>query len=501
MHLLCWLTELRHTNRSAPAARRQRSAHLGVEALEERAVLSATGMIALNLSLYNLSGGTATFGPATAQVDLNNDGSLDRITADSEMDNVLVALGNGDGSFQSEQSFAVGDGPQAVAVADVNDDDRPDIATANLFSGDVSVLLRSEDGTFQTQSRFLVGLSPQRVALKDVNNDGRPDILTTDAEGSGPLAGANALLSVLLNNGDGSFASAVLSFPRLAPVDVPDFPDAGVELFQDKRVVFDANDVRFASLLSSAGVTLRTSTQQFAFAAAAQSLTNLHGGRLTLVLNTTTVPTPVVLSGSVAPVEVAVVSAVGPAVSSLVPTTATKIDTPTVRPASVEYLRSDDAAAARRPTSTPTPTELPTAFASVTRTLVSPETGERLIVVGEQLLRDIQAAGGTRLLPGRADDPPDRPRTSSTTANADAIDPPLEFGALRDFILGVERPAASPPESKSGAEPEKLESRATPAPQPERSDWRTAALSFLLSCVLLLPRFAANRKSQRPRHH
>ena len=62
-------------------------------------------------------------------------------TANARSDDVSVVLGNGDGTFQAQQTFPVGSGPRSVAVADLNADSVPDLVTANAGSTDVSVLL------------------------------------------------------------------------------------------------------------------------------------------------------------------------------------------------------------------------------------------------------------------------------------------------------------------------------------------------------------------------
>ena len=43
---------------------------------------------------------------------------------------VSVLLGNGNGTFQAQQTFATGNGPQSVAVGDVNGDGKPDLVVA-----------------------------------------------------------------------------------------------------------------------------------------------------------------------------------------------------------------------------------------------------------------------------------------------------------------------------------------------------------------------------------
>src|SRR6516225_1503420 len=60
-------------------------------------------------------------------------------------------------SIQLPRSFSVGIDPTAVVIADVNGDGKPDIITANFGSNDVSVLLGNGDGTFQAAQDFAVG--------------------------------------------------------------------------------------------------------------------------------------------------------------------------------------------------------------------------------------------------------------------------------------------------------------------------------------------------------
>jgi hypothetical protein len=85
---------------------------------------------------------------------------------------VSVLLGNGDGSFQPQQSFAVGSFPYSLAVADLNGDGKPDVVTANDSSNDVSVLLGYGDGSFQAAGFFPASSGPFSVAVADVNGDG-----------------------------------------------------------------------------------------------------------------------------------------------------------------------------------------------------------------------------------------------------------------------------------------------------------------------------------------
>jgi len=60
-------------------------------------------------------------------------------------DSVSILRGNGDGTFQARMKYAVGDGPETVAIGDLNSDGKPDLALGYLSGGTVSILTNTVD--------------------------------------------------------------------------------------------------------------------------------------------------------------------------------------------------------------------------------------------------------------------------------------------------------------------------------------------------------------------
>jgi hypothetical protein len=137
--------------------------------------------------------------------DFSGDGHLDLAVANIASNTVSVLLGNGDGTFQPQVTYAVGNSPAFITEGDFNGDGHLDlaVANANYFGsgpGDVSILLGNGDGTFQPQVTYAVGYQPSALAAGDFTGNGRTD-----------LAVANFFdntVSVMLGNGDGTFQPA-----------------------------------------------------------------------------------------------------------------------------------------------------------------------------------------------------------------------------------------------------------------------------------------------------
>jgi hypothetical protein len=146
--------------------------------------------------------------PASVAIgDLNGDGKADLAVANPGSTPVVSVLrNNGNGTFAAAVNYSVGDYPKSVVIGDLNGDGKADLATANAISENVSVLLNNGNGTFVAAVNYAVGYNPQSVAIGDLNGDGKADLA---AANSGRPNYYFENVSVLRNNGNGTFAAAV----------------------------------------------------------------------------------------------------------------------------------------------------------------------------------------------------------------------------------------------------------------------------------------------------
>ena len=103
-----------------------------------------------------------------------------------------VLLNNGDGSFQTPQTFATDQSPVQTVVADVNGDGLPDLVTVSNHDSAIGVLLGKGNGSFEPATAGSgVGLSDTPF-LADLNGDGIPDSVVLDQLGQHPLSRGTA---------------------------------------------------------------------------------------------------------------------------------------------------------------------------------------------------------------------------------------------------------------------------------------------------------------------
>ena len=147
-------------------------------------------------------------GPVTAIAagDLNNDGHQD-IVAAAQTRNVIVSdwLGNGMGSFTlapGSPNSLTATIATSIALGNFrNIAGRQDLVIANGANNTVTVMLANGDGSFAAPTTLVVAGKPTGVVARDFDLDGNVDFVTTNA--------ANNTITARLGKGDGTFKAGV----------------------------------------------------------------------------------------------------------------------------------------------------------------------------------------------------------------------------------------------------------------------------------------------------
>lgn len=126
---------------------------------------------------------------SVAAADYNGDGAPDLAIAHSDQwnannggDTVTVLLNQGNGTFRSGVSYAVGSYAGTLRSGDFNSDGSPDLVVPNEHDDTMSVLLNRKDGTFQPQIPYATGRLPETIAVGDFNRDGALDLAVTNRQ-------------------------------------------------------------------------------------------------------------------------------------------------------------------------------------------------------------------------------------------------------------------------------------------------------------------------------
>ncbi len=131
-----------------------------------------------------------------ASGDFNHDGVTDlalvAVTGTDEVNgsDVVVFIGNGDGTFKPGVLIPTEFGADTVQAADFNGDGKLDLIVGHCCGdSDITYLLGNGDGTFQQEVAIAVAGGFLSSAVADFNGDGKPDIAfggeTNDMGGNG----------------------------------------------------------------------------------------------------------------------------------------------------------------------------------------------------------------------------------------------------------------------------------------------------------------------------
>src|SRR6202011_3565637 len=141
--------------------------------------------------------------------DFNNDGKVDVAVAIAGTNQVIVFLGNGDGTLQAPKTstiaFTSGEifGISSASAADFNGDGKLDLAANASSTSSAAMFILQGDGTggfVATPHVALIGNALQTV-VGDFDADGKADLATTThtADGAGYLT--STTVHVLYGNG------------------------------------------------------------------------------------------------------------------------------------------------------------------------------------------------------------------------------------------------------------------------------------------------------------
>jgi hypothetical protein len=149
--------------------------------------------------------------------DFDGDGDRDLLSSNTDANyfgtNIAFLRNNGDGTFAAPQSFPAGGPSTGVAAADLDGDGDLDAAVANYGSfgsgTKVSILRNNGTGTFAAPVSYTVAAGPNDLEAGDLDGDGDFDLAVAYQADGGRM-------SVLRNNGNGTFAAAV-TYQNLFP--------------------------------------------------------------------------------------------------------------------------------------------------------------------------------------------------------------------------------------------------------------------------------------------
>jgi hypothetical protein len=131
--------------------------------------------------------------------DFDGDGDTDLATTNSRSDDITILLNDGRGFFPDKSTYGVGDMPYSITAGDLDGDNDLDLAVANQLSNDITILFNNGFGSFTNGGNYFLGADAEPYSIITGHFDWDSDL---------DLAVANGYfcnVSILLNNGDGTF--------------------------------------------------------------------------------------------------------------------------------------------------------------------------------------------------------------------------------------------------------------------------------------------------------
>jgi FG-GAP-like repeat/Bacterial Ig domain len=176
-------------------------------------ILASVSSVGLAQTPVNFSIDTTSSGRTPGNiysVDLNNDGISDLIQDTEEPPSGFsVTLGNGNGTFKAPVFYSIpsNGGPNGLATGDFNNDGKVDVAVAIAGTNQVLVYLGNGDGTLQTPKTSTIAFTSGEIfgissaSAADFNGDGKLDLAANASSTS------SAAMFILQGDGTGGFVA------------------------------------------------------------------------------------------------------------------------------------------------------------------------------------------------------------------------------------------------------------------------------------------------------
>jgi hypothetical protein len=201
---------------------------------------------------FTLSATTATpnSGGVLVLADFNHDGKLDFATSGN-----LLALGNGDGTFQTPTAIVANPpstGFSGIAAGDINKDGWPDLVLTNgaVPYNNVFVLLNNQGGGF-TQVPTNFGATTFQPILADLTGDGDLGLILAPVDGTGAAVyGGNGKGQFKYEEGLSGPFGAVNAFNVVADINGDGIPDVLVLGYDTLMVYLGEGSLKYASPFS-----------------------------------------------------------------------------------------------------------------------------------------------------------------------------------------------------------------------------------------------------------
>jgi hypothetical protein len=179
----------------------------------------------------------SSFAASVDAADIDGDGDLDVVTSASGRTatgvTVKVQKNLGNGVFGSAISYSIRGGGVQAKFRELNGDNRPDLLFATAINSppyDFHYAINNGDGTFgPVQTKAINSCGWYDIDAFDLDNDGDEDVLITEWLGCPNIPFSSMRLFICLNSGNATFANPLIKVigPGVSPIAGADFNGDG----------------------------------------------------------------------------------------------------------------------------------------------------------------------------------------------------------------------------------------------------------------------------------